>query len=342
MTKEPAIASPVKLSTSRICLRGCFLGRVFLPTLIAVAGANLFTPHPTFAQQAEVAAQPEATQSANDAATPPTKTKLNHDRFLRIRKDERDRSMALETSIVRYEKVTKDNTRITVDLIGAVHVGHAEYYKQLNKQFEKYEVLLYELVAPEGTVIPKGGRDPGESGVPTSPVAALQMGMKSVLELDFQLELIDYTKDNFVHADMSPEEYGESMEENDESLTGYALKGIGQGMALQAAGKGGGEIGMLMALFSKNKAVRLRRSMAKQMVDMGAGMIMFEGKNGSTIIDHRNAKCMSVLKEQIDSGKRNLAIFYGAGHLADMEQRLLNEFGMKRGGTRWLTAWKLR
>ena len=82
--------------------------------------------------------------------------------------------------------------------------------------------------------------------------------------------------------------------------------------------------------------------MAKQMVDMGAGMIMFEGKNGSTIIDHRNAKCMSVLKEQIDSGKRNLAIFYGAGHLADMEQRLLNEFGMKRGGTRWLTAWKLR
>ena len=51
---------------------------------------------------------------------------------------------------------------------------------------------------------------------------------------------------------------------------------------------------------------------------------------------------MSVLKEQIESGKRNLAIFYGAGHLADMEQRLLNEFGMKRGGTRWLTAWKLR
>jgi hypothetical protein len=141
---------------------------------------------------------------------------------------------------------------------------------------------------------------------------------------------------------MSPDEYGESMKENDESISGYALKAIGQGMALQAAGKSGGEIGMLMAMFSKNKAVSLRRSMAKQMVDMGAGMIMFEGKNGSTIIDHRNAKCMSVLKEHIESGKRNLAIFYGAGHLADMEQRLLNEFGMKRGGTRWLTAWKLR
>ena len=106
--------------------------------------------------------------------------------------------------------------------------------------------------------------------------------------------------------------------------------------------KGGGEFGMLIAMFSKDKAVRMRRSMAKQMVDMGAGMIMFEGKNGSTIIDHRNAKCMSVLDDQLAAGKKNLAIFYGAGHLADMEQRLLNDFKMSRGGTRWLTAWKLR
>ena len=221
-------------------------------------------------------------------------------------------------------------------------LANADYYEQLNKEFEKYETVLYELVAPKGTVIPKGGRAPDESAVPTNPVAALQMGMKSVLELDFQLELVDYTKDNFIHADMSPEEYGESMRENNESIAGYALKGIGQGMALQAAGKGGGEFGMLIAMFSKDKAVRMRRSMAKQMVEMGAGMIMFEGKNGSTIIDHRNAKCMSVLKEQLESGKKNLAIFYGAGHLADMEQRLLNDFNMKRGGTRWLTAWKLR
>ena len=299
----------------------------------------------THAQDSEPSPLPEAVQSADDVednVTKPKAPKLKHDRFLRIRKDDRNRSMALETSIVRYEKTTEDDTRITVDLIGAVHVGEADYYEQLNKQFENYESLLYELVAPKGTVIPKGGRAPNESEVPTNPVAALQMGMKSVLELDFQLELIDYTKDNFIHADMSPEEYGESMKENDESIAGYALKGIGQGMALQAAGKGGGEIGMLMALFSKNKAVRMRRSMAKQMVDMGAGMIMFEGKNGSTIIDHRNAKCMSVLTEQIESGKRNIGIFYGAGHLADMEQRLLNDFGMKRGGTRWLTAWKLR
>ncbi len=331
MTKNPANASHFNHSTSWL--------RLLLVSAIA-STVCLTTANSMVSQETET----ETTVAApeKDKSSPAKRHKLKHDRFLRIRKDARDRSVALETSIVRYEKTTENNTRITVDLIGAVHIGESEYYRQLNKQFENYESLLYELVAPEGTVIPKGGRAPDESEVPTNPVAALQMGMKSVLELDFQLELIDYTKKNFIHADMSPEEYGESMKENDESIAGYALKGIGQGMALQAAGKGGGELGMLMALFSKDKAVRMRRSMAKQMVDMGAGMIMFEGKNGSTIIDHRNAKCMSVLKEQIESGKRNIAIFYGAGHLADMEQRLLNDFDMKRGGTRWLTAWKLR
>ena len=32
----------------------------------------------------------------------------------------------------------------------------------------------------------------------------LQNGMKDMLELEHQLQHIDYHKDNFVHADMSP------------------------------------------------------------------------------------------------------------------------------------------
>ena len=87
--------------------------------------------------------------------------------------------------------------RITVDLIGAVHIGEKEYFQKLNKRFENYEAMLYELVAPEGTVIPKGG---GGGGIPTNPIAAMQSGMKAVLGLEFQLEHIDYTKDNFIHA----------------------------------------------------------------------------------------------------------------------------------------------
>jgi len=40
-------------------------------------------------------------------------------------------------------------------------------------------------------------------------------------------------------------------------------------------------------------------------------------------------------------GKKSVAVFYGAGHLPDMEKRLAADFGLKREGEKWLTAWSL-
>ena len=318
--------------------------RFRLPILIATLFAVLpfANPNLTNAQTAttEKPAVEDQDKEEKTADEKPTRKKSAHDRFMRIRKDAKGRPVALETSIVRYQMKNEDGEIINVDLIGAVHVGGKDYYEELNKQFEKYDGLLYELVAPEGTVIPKGGREEGAE-VAMNPVAAMQKGMQTMLELEFQLEHIDYTRKNFIHADMTPEEFAESMESNDESVGGYALRAVGQSMAMQAAGKGDSSVGMMMAMFSNNKAFRLRRLMAEQMKDMESGMIMFEGKDGSTIIDHRNAKCMKVLEREIKSGKKNLAIFYGAGHLADMERRLESDFKMVRGGQHWLPAWKL-
>src|SRR5436190_1054916 len=83
--------------------------------------------------------------------------------------------------------------------------------------------------AAEGTRIPKDGRR--ESG--GNPVSALQLGMKSMLELEFQLERVDYTKENFVHADMSPEEFAKSMSERGESFLQMFFRMMNQGMAAQ-------------------------------------------------------------------------------------------------------------
>ena len=82
----------------------------------------------------------------------------------------------------------------------------------------------------------------------------MQVGMQSVLGLEFQLEHIDYTKKNFKHADMSPAEFAESMEANDESISKYAMRAIGQSMAMQSAGKGGDSFGMLFASSPKTKS----------------------------------------------------------------------------------------
>ena len=264
-----------------------------------------------FAQDAATAQAPPAdTAAASDEATkeksadadkkeasadqPWKRDGASH--FMRIREDRKGRPVSLDTSITRYETRNSDGEKVVVDLIGAVHIGEKEYYQKLNERFEEYESLLYELVAPEGTVIPKGGRDKDAQGGVINPIAAMQKGMQAATGLQFQLDHIDYTKANFVHADMSPEEFAESMKENEESVGGYALRAIGQSMAMQASGKGDASLSMVLAMFSKNKTMRIRRAMATQIHDMESGMIIFEGKNGSTIIDHRNAKCMEILR----------------------------------------------
>jgi len=116
------------------------------------------------------------------------------------------------------------------------------------------------------------------------------------------------------------------MESNKESIAGYMLKAIGQSMAKQQGGGKDPSLSLALAMFSKNRVLRIRRSFAEQIHNMESGMIIFEGEEGSTIIDHRNAKCMDVLQREIANGETKIGIFYGAGHLMDMERRLISDF----------------
>ncbi len=295
-----------------------------------VEGANI--PVDADSQEnAEPAGEPvqsEATKSSSHEI----------DHFMRVRRDSKRKPIAFETSITRYVMDAEDGEPVQVDLIGVVHIGEQEYYEELNRLFEQYDAVLFELVAPEGTVIPKGGARESSGGL--NPIAALQIGMQTVLGLEFQLEHIDYEKENFVHADMSPEEFLESMKNNDESFTKMFFKAMGQSMA-QSGRSSMGNLDLLRVAFAKDKEMQMRQLFSKEMMNMEGGMAIFEGREGSTIINHRNGKAMEVMESEIAAGNRKLAIFYGAGHLPDMQRRLTSDFQMKRGGQFWLEAWKL-
>lgn len=258
-----------------------------------------------------------------------------HDRYVRVKKDEAGRVVSMDTSTIQFTKKLPDGTELVVELIGVVHIGEQDYFAAFNEQFKQYDALLYELVAPEGTRVERREED----GM--NPVAALQKGMMSALGLQFQLEHIDYSPSNFVHADMTPEEFGQSMTENNESVAKMFFRTLGMSAAM---GGSGGEAEMLRAMLSspEDRVYRLRRSAANQLIKMDVGMKAWEGDNGSTIITHRNGKAFKVLQQQIDAGKKKVGVFYGAGHLPDMERRLIEDFGMTPGEPRWQRAWKLR
>src|SRR5262245_2258878 len=135
-------------------------------------------------------------------------------RYLRILRDKEGAPLALQTSIVRFAPASGEGDLI-VDLVGAVHIGDASYYNTLNKQFEQYDVVCYELVAEKGTRIPKGGRKDSDN-----PLSMVMDVAKRFLDLKSQVEAIDYTKDNFVHADMSPDEMWAAIKKRgDDGLT---------------------------------------------------------------------------------------------------------------------------
>jgi hypothetical protein len=224
-----------------------------------------------------------------------------------------------------------------VDLVSAVHVAEGSYYQELNRRFQQYDAVLYELVAPEGTVIPKGGVRSGGSAVST-----LQTTMTQVLKLEFQLEGVDYTADNFVHADMTPEQFSQSMRSRGESVLKTFFRMLGHAMAQQNNPSAGGDLRLLFALFDKDRSMALKRVLAEEFRDMESSLTAINGPDGSTLITERNKVALDVLRDQIKAGHKKLAIFYGAGHMFDFEQRLRDEFALAPLETTWITAWDLK
>jgi hypothetical protein len=278
------------------------------------------------------------------------KKKSEPAKFLRLKRDKNDTAVALETATVRFVPRSGD-AGVTVDLIAAVHVGDKSYYDTLNKQMEQYDVLLYELVAPEGTRIPKGGKR--EKG---NPIALVQDVLKNVLDLESQVQQIDYTKKNFVHADLSPEKMAEAMKERGEDGVTLALSVAADFFRKQnleemkkgkepAKGKKDedeeDELDPLALLLDPQAAVKLKRTMAEQFEaagdDAGLGPTI-----GNILVGDRNKAALKVLQKEIAKGKKKIGIFYGAAHMPDFEKRLREEFDLKRDKEEWVTAWNLK
>lgn len=258
-------------------------------------------------------------------------------RYVRLVRDDRRRPVSLDTSIVSLASNDPARQDLAVDLVAAIHLGEKEYYDQLNRQFATYDVVLYELVAPEGTRVPQGGAK--ESG---NPISLIQRTLTDVLRLRFQLDAIDYTQPNFVHADLSPKQLQEAMQKRGENMWTMLLRMMGYAMSQQGA-KGDGDVNtrLLMAFFDKNQALALKQVMAEQFQDMDGTLAAIDGPKGSALVTDRNSAAIEVLKKQIAAGKRKIAIFYGGAHMPDFEKRLA-ELGLKPSRVHWLTAWNLK
>jgi hypothetical protein len=295
-----------------------FRRRCFCWTILALV--TFAVPCAARAQDSVVAAAPER-EIAEAKKT----------EFLRFTEDKAGGK--LESAIATY----RNADGVTVHLVAALHVGERSYYEGLSRTFEGYDVLLYEMVKPKGMGAPVRGQRSG--GV----VSTFQRFLKDVLELEFQLDAIDYSAPNFVHADLDVETFFKLQEERGESLFSLMLRSMMSQMS--RAGQPGAPapitlFDILAAMNSPDSARQYKLLFARQFQDIEEQLAGLEGPNGTVLLTERNKAALRVLQETVASGKKNIGVFYGAGHMRGLEDALL-EKGFKRAGVQWRLAWDM-
>jgi hypothetical protein len=244
---------------------------------------------------------------------------------------------SLQTAITSFTNAAG----VTVNLVGAVHIADKSYYDDLNERFKHYDSVLYELV---GGPMPKKGdiadrpRDPKLMWL-----SELHKKLQATLELHSQLADVNYQAANFVHADMTVEQFESAKEKRNESFLSLMVKAyfVQSELAGSADAPGSpGLVKLLEILCRKDGAVEMKRVIGREFDSMETLMAGLEAGDGTVIVTERNKVAFKKMEEEIKLGHKHLAIFYGAAHLPKMEESLI-QLGFKKGRTEWLRAWTL-
>ena len=255
-------------------------------------------------------------------------------KFIRVAEDDQDRPLTLQVAIASYAPSTGGDIR--VDLISAIHIGDREYYAGLNDRFSDYDALLYELIAPKDVVVSE--RDSERSGI----ISNTQIMMKNMLDLSFQLDEIDYAASNFVHADLTPTELSQSMDDRGESLYVYFWRLFYASVNEYAKDPLGlNDIQMLSAMLSSDSDNALKVMLAYEMTNLDRLREVLGDDADSAVIGARNQRAVDVLKSQLDAGEKRIAIFFGVAHMPDLEQRIIDQLDLVYLDTAWIDAWRL-
>jgi hypothetical protein len=281
---------------------------------------------------------PPSPPPASEAAEP---AKSSAPDYIRFRED--DTAARLEVAL--RSLTLPDGT--TIDLAGAVHIADASYYEDLNSRFPKYDAVLYELVGnpadlKEAQQAPKEPEAKGRA----NPIRFLQQSMGSLLKLSFQLEKINYSLPNLVHADVTAEEFAALQKARGESMMSLWAKAMAaqydeDNADLRAATElDAGRI--LRMLLSRNAAAEFKTVFAKMFDQAERATASLEGDSGSAILKDRNEVAFRKLRE-ITTAKpaSRLCIFYGAAHMPGIEALIISELQGKPSGSTWLPAWTM-
>lgn len=241
-----------------------------------------------------------------------------------------------------------------VRLVAAIHIGDRAYYERVQRILDADTVVLYEGVGTR--------RDEFKERAPGRRADALYTKVAEALGLISQYEGIDYRREHFHNADLTQGEMlarlrGDTLttpkpEGPDQVLGAPAKQAEAKYNLMMDAMRGGGLTGLFadlgLAFIKHNPRLRTSVKLALMGADPAASEAELGRKLGGEsgrrvaklILDERNQAAISGLRRHIGQRKagETVTLFYGAAHLAAIEEALQRRFGYVPEKTEWLVA----
>ena len=256
----------------------------------------------------------------------------------------------------------------TLWLAGTSHVGEPAYYQALQKLLDAQTIVLFEGInadAHERHVPNRGSvAEPATNTMSPPPASgtndsgSMQSTLANSLGLVFQLDAIDYDRTNFLNSDLSVLQIQRLML-NDPDAVPAAPGEPGRSNptfdALLQVMDGSSFLGVifkagLQMIGSSQRLQAITRLMfIESLGNLKGDFSHLRGMPPDmqhllqVLIEARNQNVIDDLKTEFKVVPRSgsIAVFYGTGHMEDMEQRVTHDLGYRPDGEIWLTAFSV-
>jgi hypothetical protein len=246
-------------------------------------------------------------------------------------------------------------------LVAVMHVGDPAYYQQLQSRLDSQTVVLFEGVnagahkrRTTGSQPVRAKIPPPDSGTNGSAGGSFQTEMAKALGLVFQLDAINYDRPNFFNSDLSIGELQRILAEGASTNSASAPAGQSFDMLLHIM-DGSSFLGALfkwgLDFISANPKLQAmaRLTMIEAVGHLNGDIAEMKGLPPEmkqllkVLIEERNEKVVKDLRFEMKTVPRSgsIAIFYGAGHMENLEKHLVNELHLRPAGEEWLEAFSL-
>lgn len=225
--------------------------------------------------------------------------------------------------------------RPDVWLMGVVHVGQADYYKEIQALLDAQDLVLYEGVRPSQKQVEAAKAAPADQEKPKG----IYHIFGEVIGLEMQNDHISYKNPKWINSDLSWDQMAELSKED--------------------SGAESPAVGMVQQMMDPNSpaATMMNRILQMPLPGMKEAMKVFfvkklgetnDPKTGLTqdavfnrvILEERNKAVIADLKKLLEQPEppKSIGILYGAAHQPAFANYLTEAYGYKVAETKWFSA----